>query len=845
MLTLEVHSNEYLTIEVEVDSDHLNKKQRKGIKRVRKIAEHAIAYLNARFSFSKDFRKMPKEEDYEKENRVYEVNMGDYNSKGMRIYGANVGLMRAVPDIMDGFKPLERRILYATAFIAKALKTQKKYLAIIGCVIHIHPHGDASVGECMATMAQEWENLYPLFEVKGNKGQPSGEREAAPRYLQGRLSEYCQDCYFKDWDNNLIEMSPSYNPEFEEPNYLIPKFPNILVRPVTGFTFAASTNFPSFNLEESFNAMIELIKDPTYEPVLYPDMPSACTIVDDGSFPEICRTGLGTFKMKAVIEIDEEKHSLVVRSLPYHVGIKKIIDTISALKSSGDIPGLTGIHDGSNVYGINLRISCSHDVNLRDVMNLLYKKTALQSTFATKMQFVDNYELKVFGLKQIMLKWIDTRRTMKHKWANYRSVYLKSRVHILTALIDITSSEKNSVEMIKLIRTSKTDDIIKTILKKYDYLTSLQAKEISELKVKNFAVDRQEKYKKDLQDANEEIEYLEGLLDKPKKIDKLIIKEIKEAIDKYTMPRRCKIEKAVAEEDLISNDDFYLIFTMKDMVKKIGVNTTSIGKLNDGDNPIQAVKVNNRDKIVFFDRTGYIHTVKVSDILQNDLKSHGTAIGRYANAKDGVIMAIPLSQIDTEKGQFVFVTEQGLIKKTPCNKYAFKTSIISIVLKGDDRLASVIYTDGDKDIIVYTRFGVGTRFNTQSFTETSRMSSGVIAMDIPEGDNVMGVTVIGPKDTHIAMMTNKGSAKKCDLETFESGKRRGSVLKLITLGKGEELIQVLASKKKDLFRVVLKKDTCVIWHEDFPELTRNHPGKKLVAVPVGEHIVRFFKVTES
>jgi DNA gyrase/topoisomerase IV subunit A len=276
------------------------------------------------------------------------------------------------------------------------------------------------------------------------------------------------------------------------------------------------------------------------------------------------------------------------------------------------------------------------------------------------------------------------------------------------------------------------------------------------------------------------------------------------------------------------------------MIKKISAKAKGIGKLNDGDDPIQTIKIRNDDKIVLFDRGGLIHTVKVADILQTELKSTGTQIGRYATIQGGIVMCMPLSEIDT-KGEFVFVTEKGNIKKTACSKYGFKTSIIAIVLKENDGLASVIYGKGNNDIIVFTKNGYGNRFNTDSFSETSRMSSGVIAIDIEKDDQVIGVAKVTKKDTDIALLTDKGNGKMCTLDTFDMGKRRGNALKLITLKSKESLLDLIPCHKKDKFLVIQKKEPVYLEYQDFPVLTRAHHGKKLVAVPNGETIIRFFK----
>jgi DNA gyrase subunit A len=611
---------------------------------------------------------------------------------------------------------------------------------------------------------------------------------------------------------------------------------------VTGFTFTASSSFPSFNLEEAFNAVIELIKDPDYDPILYPDLPTKCIIVDEGNFPDICRTGKGTFKMKADIEIDHENHSIIVHSLPYHTSISNVIDNIIKLKDAGNIPGITKIFDGSNRHGINITIICAPDINLEAIVDILYKKTPLMDTFSVQMSFVDNYMLKIFNLKQIMQRWISSRRLMKRKYATHRMVKLREECHVLDALINITSSETKSQQMIHDIRHSTDDEMVDKLCKRFKNLTSLQAKSLIEMRVKKFSSTNHDRYVKRLKENEDEIIELTDLIVHPEKIDKVIIDDLKEVIAKYAMPRRSKIEKFDPNKaEYIPDDDYILVFTKKGLVKKLNEKSKGIGKLNDGDEPIFTLKVSNRDSVVLFDRGGMIHTIKVNDILQTETKSVGVQIGKYINLNTGIVMCIPLSDIDP-KDEFVFVTEKGNIKKTSCEKYGFKSSILSILLKNNDGLASVICARGNSDIIVFTRKGVGNRFNTNELKETSRMSSGVIAIDVADDDQVIGVATVSSKDKYLAMMTTKGNGKVCSLSSFDTGKRRDTALRLITCSANEEVIDIIPCSKKSKFIIAMKKEVVEASFNDFPELTRTHHGKKMVAVPNGEQIIRFMKV---
>ena len=791
----------------------------------------------------RDRRKMPDPSDYQKEDMIHEINIGDFNYNGMRIYGSNVTLMRAIPDIIDGFKPVERRILYSTAFIAKALKKKKKALAIIGSTIMIHPHGDAPLADTVVNMSKPWENPYPLLEIKGNNGQPGNGASAAPRYLNAKISNYCEDCFFKEWNDNIVEMTRSYNPDYDEPLYLNPRYPNILLRPVTGFTFSISTSFPSYNLTEAFNEVIKLIKNPDYDPILYPDMPSGCIIVDEGQFPDICHNGEGSFKMKAEVEVDSTNHKLIIHSLPYQVSISRIIETLLKLKKEGNLPGVTSVFDGSNKYGINIEITCSKDVLLEDILEILYKKTALITTFSTKFVFVDNYELKAFNLKGVMEKWISNRRLFKHKYITYRSVQLRERNHILEPLIDIISDEKKCQEMIHDIRHCKTSEIVEKLCKRYKNLTSLQAKEIAEMKIKYFSADNLDKFKSEFKSNKDEIKHLDDMLENQDKIDKEIIKELQYAIDKYSTHRKSPIEK-ITKSKVSINRNYKLIITRKGMIKKLIAvdDNTNIGNLNIGDVPIKVMNVKDSDTLILFDKGGMVHSLKVSNITQSEKKSKGTSLGKYISIKGDIIMIESLSNIDKDNGEFIFVTESGMIKRTSCKNFSFKTSVIGMILKGDDSVSSVNYIESNSDIILYTKNGFGNRFNTDDITSTSRMSSGVIGIDKEENDIVVGSSKVDKKDTYMVIVTTKGNGKICSLKSFTSTKRRGEALKLITLKDKEELFDVESCTIHDKFYIWSVNSLESFKASDLPELTRNHAGKKIFSIGSGDKLIQISKI---
>ena len=783
-------------------------------------------------------------EDYGK-TKIIEKNIGDFNKEKMKKFAANVQLARAIPDIYDGFKPVARRALYAIAIIAKATKGKQKVLSLKGDVIKIHPHGDTSVDDVITSLSKKWELTYPLIEIKGNNGNPSGDESAAARYLDGMISPYAYDCYFKEWSSDIVELSPSYNQNYEEPDYLISRFPDLLLRPSIGFAYGIATNIPSFNLQEAFNAVIELIKDKHYEPVLIPDLPCECIILDEGNFPEICATGKGSFIMRSEITKNEDKNMIIINSLPYKVNLANVVEKIVAMQKSGELSELKSIFDASNKYSVSLHLTFIPGTDLDTVMRKLYKRTELQKTFGTLMTYVEQGATRVYSLKQVMQTWIDNRRVIKRKYIISKIVKGKELIHVLKALIDICKDPDKVEKIIKYVRNSNTDtDLIEKLVNKYN-ISNGQAKWIIELPVKKFSKASLEKYKKEYKDTIEEVSINEDYIKNTKKIDKIIIKELQEAIEKYNKPRCCRIVKYnrdMKQQEEVSDKDYTLVFTKNGLVKKLPERINNLGNFNDGDNPVDVIGINNRDTLIIFDSKGYVTPVKVSDITITDKKNKGINITQFAHLKGKVVSLIKMSDIENVEGGFIFVTKLGMIKKTSIDQFSFKNSVIGITFKdNNDEVVSVKFTSKPRDLLIYTKMGFGTRFNSEEFVATGRVTMGVIGFDIFKDDEVIGVNMLKENDDRMFMLTEKGYGKVCKLSSMPTKKRREEIFKLITLDKNDQLMYLSTCNINSAYFVVLKNDVVQVSVDDVVELTRNHAGKKIIKVPKGETIIKCFR----
>jgi DNA gyrase subunit A len=566
--------------------------------------------------------------------------------------------------------------------------------------------------------------------------------------------------------------------------------------------------------------------------------------LDEGKFPDICHTGTGSFKIRSEMTLDEESCSITVESIPYHVKLDDVKDKINSLRSSSLSP-LIDMFDGTDFSGINLYLKFAPGTDLKAMQNVLYKKTALESVFATQMTYVDmeRGELSIYNLKEVMMRWIENRRIVKRKMLNNKLVMGKKRLHVLDIVIDICEDKKLLEKVIQLIRKSRKEEVVKLLHEKYD-ISSIQAIGIANMRIIELSKTAHDEYVEERKNLKKEVADIEAKVNSIKKIDADIIEELESAIKKYNKPRRCQVVKYKPDDDLVSsvsNTNHILVFTKNGFVKKLDANATEIGELNPGDDPISTRKVNNRDTIIVFDSKGFCHPIKVSDIAVCDTKAKGITLSTYARISGQVVSIIP--QKDIKKNSFfIFLTKNGMIKKTECDKFAFKTSVISIALKNDDELVSVIHGNNKMDIIVFTKNGYGIRFSTETISPTSRISSGVIGMDISTGDNIIGIAEVKSSDTHIMIMSSKGMGKVCDLDSFPITKRRGDVLILSKLTGSDELVDVIPCNAASRFLIVMINDSMPLDFNDFSELTRAHYGKKMVSVRRGDKIIRCIKL---
>jgi DNA gyrase subunit A len=788
------------------------------------------------------------EREYLKTDRIEEANIAEINQKGMTLYGANINLARVFPEIHDGLKPVERRILYTMFALMKLAKIERrkgkdvyhkeivKVRTITGRVMEIHPHGDSSVYEALVRMAQPWNMLMPYIDGTGNFGTMAGDPAAADRYIECTLSDYAIDCFFSDWDPEVVLMEDTYNPKLREPVYLPTKYPNCLLSYSDGLGFGSATHIPTFNLEEVLQATISLIKDPKYEPNIIPDITTGCLIVDEGKFPDICKTGRGTFKMRSEIIKDDKRKCLIIKSVPFQVSL---LATKLKIKDLIDTEVITGFKEMRDYSGeiVHMELYFRPEVDLDSIISILYNRTDMQKTYPVQIKMVDDFKPTDFSVKTALLRWINIRFQFKRKMFINELVHTEQRNHELEVLILVTDG-KNSDTTIHIIKSSENkEEAIDRLVKKYG-ITSLQAKVIVNMRLSALTKDACKMYRNELKENQDRIVELKEIITSPKHINKIIIKELQEGIKKYTFPRRSKIIKAVKEYKY-SDYDVFLVFTKNGYVKKLKSGTNIIGKLGETDEPIAILDTDNRSQIVLFDKRGSVHTMDVGAINQDDATTIGTPLSSYINIAGAPVSMFKRDDI-TDNTSFVFITKNGIIKKTLSENFAFKNSILSISLKPDDELVNVLAITEDHDVMVYTKRGVGLRFNTQEVPLTKRMAIGVIAMTLSSDDEIIGSKEIGKNDKYLVIVTKRGILKKCELDILTSKKRRSEPVTLLPLDTKDAIYTIVTCDSRKIITVITTRDRYDVRVNDLTSKLKYQPGDKLIPMKKGDVIATVF-----
>lgn len=701
-------------------------------------------------------------------------------------------------------------------------------------------------------MGQWWKTNPLLVRPQGNYGSLYGDPNAAMRYIEVGMAEFAWDCFFKDWNEALVNFHPNYSGDTLEPDYLPARYPLILLTGTSGLGYGLFSGIPCYNINEVIDLTIDLIKNPNKKKVvLVPDFPTMCDIVDT-DFAMISEKGEGTFRMRGHIEITEDGN-LEIQSIPYQSTLDKIEEQIKKLvekSKMNDFEDLLDyterskdLKDDTKPYKFKYTVILKKGADPEKIRQILYKSTDLESTFTVNFEMVNDFENVHYNVKSYLLDWISFRREVKRRYYLYNYSSMNKRYHMLKCILSIVSKPGADKELINIMRTSANRaEIAKTLIKKYG-ITDLQADVISDFKYSNLSKESLKRYAEEAKQLEKEMKEIYEVIHDDEIIDKQIIEELKECKEKYGHPRLSKVIQ-VRDENYVEPSDHMVVITKRGMVKKLPFDTEEIGVLEPGDKAINQLLINNRDELLVFDNVGKCYNLKVSDLLDTSINSVGYNLSSYINTNNKIVTMLRKPK-ETDDSSLVFVTKSGMVKKSELGNYSNvnKAGLIGITLKefddkAKDKLVDVILLGKrNKDILIYTANGKAIRFNTKEIPTTLRMSSGVIGIRLGDDDTVIGMNVIDKSKDYLVMVTEKGNAKKVVIENCSRTARATEGYTLITLDDKEKIAGMKAVDKDDTVDIYFNNRIETINVSDIKEATKLAKGKKTVTCKKGEHII--------
>ncbi len=737
-------------------------------------------------------------------DKIHEVDLKKTMEDSYIDYAMSVIAARALPDVRDGLKPVQRRVLYSMIELNNGPdKPHRKCARIVGDTMgKYHPHGDSSIYGALVNMAQEWSTRYPLVDGHGNFGSVDGDGAAAMRYTEARLSKISMEM-LADINKNTVDFVPNFDETEKEPSVLPSRYPNLLVNGTTGIAVGMATNIPPHNLREVIHAVVKLIdnrvledRDTDIEEILKivkgPDFPTGAEILGTRGIEEAYRTGRGKIRVRAVTNIEamsNGKSRIVVTELPYMVNKARLIEKIADLVKEKRIDGITYIGDESSREGMRINIELRKDVNANVILNQLYKHTQLQDTFGVIMLALVNNEPKILNLLDMLKYYLLHQEDVVTRRTKYELNKAEERAHILKGLLIALD---NIDEVIKIIRGSRSTQIAKQGLMERFELDEIQAQAIVDMRLRTLTGLEREKLEAEYQSLMEQIEYLKAILADEKKLLGVIKEEILIIAEKYGDERRTHIGYDAFDfsmEDLIPEEDVVITMTNLGYIKRM--TTDNFKSQNRGGKGIKGMQTISEDYIedlmmttthhylMFFTNTGKVYRLKAYEIPEAGRTSRGTAIINLLSLQPGekITAVIPIREYD--EGKYLFMaTRNGLVKKTSILEYANvkKTGLLAINLRDNDELIEVKYTDNYQDVFLITKFGMCIRFHETDVRATGRVSMGVIGMNLTDQDEVVAMQVHTQGD-YLLVASEKGLGKRTSMEEFTAQNRGGKGVK--------------------------------------------------------------------
>ena len=806
-------------------------------------------------------------------DKIHDVDLKETMENSYIDYAMSVIASRALPDVRDVLKPVQRRVLYSMIELNNCPdKPHRKCARIVGDTMgKYHPHGDSSIYGALVNMAQEWSTRYPLVDGHGNFGSEDGDGAAAMRYTEARLSKISMEM-LADINKDTVDFVPNFDETEKEPTVLPSRYPNLLVNGTSGIAVGMATNIPPHNLREVVNAVVRLIdnrvnedRDTDIEEVLQiitaPDFPTGGIILGTRGAEEAYRTGRGKVRVRAVTDIEtlpNGKSQIIVTELPYMVNKARLIEKIAELHKEKKIDGITDLRDESNREGTRIVIELRRDANANVILNLLYKHTQMQDTFGIIMLALVNNEPKVLNLLEMLKLYLKHQEDVVTRRTKYDLNKAEERDHILQGLLIALDHIE---EVIRIIRSSQNTQAAKENLMNRFELSDAQAQAIVDMRLRALTGLEREKLENEHKELLAKIAELKAILADEKLLLGVIREEIQITALKYGDDRRSRIgydEYDISMEDMIPRDNTVIAMTNLGYIKRMTVD--NFKSQNRGGKGIKGMQTIEEDFIadllmttthhyvMFFTNYGRVYRLKAYEIPEASRTARGTAIINLLQLNPGekISAIIPVKDYEDNKNLFM-VTRNGIVKKTPVMEYSNvrKNGLAAINLRDDDELIEVKITDADTEIFLVTRHGMCIRFKETDVRATGRMSMGVIGMNLDDGDEIVGMQLDSQGDS-LLIVSENGMGKRTYLEEFSVQKRGGKGVKCYKITEKTGYVVGVKATNDDHEIMMITTEGIIIQLrvEDISILGRITSGVKMINLDKGVKVAQIAKVRE-
>lgn len=809
-------------------------------------------------------------------DRIHEVDLKQTMETSYIDYAMSVIAARALPDVRDGLKPVQRRVLYSMVELNNGPdKPHRKCARIVGDTMgKFHPHGDSSIYGALVNMAQEWNTRYPLVDGHGNFGSEDGDGAAAMRYTEARLSKISMEMV-ADINKDTVDFVPNFDETEKEPAVLPSRYPNLLVNGTSGIAVGMATNIPPHNLTETINAIIKIIDnkveenrdtqiDEVMEIIKGPDFPTGATILGRKGIEEAYRTGRGKIKTRAVSDIEtlsNGKSQIVVTELPYMVNKAKLVEKIASLVKEKKIDGIVDLRDESDQEGTRVVIELRRDANANVILNQLYKHTQLQDSFGVIMLALVNGEPKVLNLLQMLDEYLKHQKDVVTRRTKFELNKAEERAHIIQGLLIALD---HIDEVIKIIRGSRTTAEAKQNLMDRFELSDRQAQAIVDMRLRQLTGLAREDLENEYKELLATIDYLKSILADENKLLTVIKEEISIIRDKYGDDRRTKIGidiEDLSDEDLIPEEDTVVAMTNLGYIKRMTVdNFKSQNRGGKGIKGMQTIDndfmkdmfmVSTHDFILFLTNTGRIYKLKCYEIPEAGRTARGMAIVNLLQLQpeEKISAMIQMREFEDDK-YLIMATRNGTIKKTPISAYMNirKSGIQAISLRENDELIDVTISDNSDNIMLVTKNGHGIKFRETDVRETGRSAMGVRGIELNSGDEVISMQ-LESQGKYILIVSANGMGKRTLFSDFKLQNRGGKGVKCykITEKTGEVIGAKAVNDGNEIMMITNEGIIIRMFVDDITVLGRVTLGVKLMNTGSDNDIVvaSITKVKES